>query len=162
MQNKYLLKYPEHPEFEELLNSCGSMTKQLEALGQSLTVELLHEGFESDHFRRYTILKLNGLPVVAACSSSHRFDTFFTDLLHNASTTPIGKFLFANGSNVVRDKIEITLLNQIEITKPYLKEFVQGRYQHNQQFWDRLSYFHYNNQQMELNEIILPEIEIFL
>ena len=61
---KPLLDYPNHPEFEELLNSCGSMTKQLEALGRHLSVTLLYEGVVGDHFHRYITLNLNQIPVV--------------------------------------------------------------------------------------------------
>lgn len=152
--------YPLHPEFEELLNSCGSMTKQLEALGSHLNVRLLHDGIEENCFRRYTILALNDMPVIAACSSTSLEHTFFAELLHNANTTPIGKFLFANNS-VVRDEVLITLENKSVIQKPHLKEFVDTHYLNEQSFWQRKSYFHYKEQHMELIEIVLPELESF-
>lgn len=152
--------YPLHPEFDELLNSCGSMTKQLEALGGHLSVKLLHEGIEENCFRRYTILSLNEIPVIAACSSTTLTSNFFIDVLKNARTTPIGKFLFATPA-VIRDEVLISLAPQADIIKPYLKEFVQTNYSIESAFWQRKSYFHYKQQAMELIEIILPELESF-
>lgn len=161
MQNKPLLAYPEHQEFEELLNSCGSMTKQLENLGRTLSVSLLHEGVEDSYFRRYTILNLNQLPVVIACSSTALNNRFFTTLLQNANTTPIGKFLFASQSQVIRSQIEIELITAEQISLPHLKDFVQRKYQPSQPLWQRLSVFNYQQETMQLCEVMLPELELF-
>lgn len=161
MQNKPLLAYPEHHEFEELLNSCGSMTKQLENLGRTLSVSLLHEGIEDNYFRRYTVLNLNQLPVVIACSSTDLNNPFFTTLLQNANTTPIGKFLFASQSQVIRSQIEIELITAEQISLPHLKDFVQRKYQPSQPLWQRLSVFNYQQETMQLCEVMLPELELF-
>lgn len=161
MPNKPLLNYPEHPEFEELLNSCGSMTKQLESLGQTLSVSLLHEGIEDNFFRRYTVLNLNHLPVVIACSGTKLNNKFFTNLLQNANTTPIGRFLFAPHSQVTRAQIAIESITTQQITLPHLKEFAARKYQPDQPLWQRLSLFNYQQETMQLCEIMLPELELF-
>lgn len=161
MQNKPLLNYPEHPEFEELLNSCGSMTKQLENLGHTLNVDVLHEGIENDCFRRYTILKLNTTPVVIACSSTMISNSFFTNLLKNANTTPIGKFLFAPNSQVQRAQIDIQQIAINDIRQPHLQDFAQQKYQYQQHLWQRNSLFTCHHEIMELCEIILPELDKF-
>lgn len=161
MQNKPLLAYPEHQEFEELLNSCGSMTKQLENLGRTLSVSLLHEGVEDNYFRRYTILNLNQLPVVIACSSTALNNRFFTTLLQNANTTPIGKFLFASQSQVIRSQIEIELIMAEQISLPHLQDFIQRKYRPSQPLWQRLSVLNYQQETMQLCEVMLPELELF-
>ena len=159
---KPLLTYPKQAEFEELLNSCGSMTKQLEDLGQRLSVELLHEGIEDNHFRRYSLLHLNQRAVVIACSSADIHAEFFSALLKNANTTPIGKFLFAPHSLVQRKpemQIELVTINQIH--EPQLKNYLQQHYQNNQEFWQRKSEFNYRDQRLNLIEILLPEFTDF-
>lgn len=163
VMTKPLLDYPNHPEFEELLNSCGSMTKQLEALGRHLSVTLLYEGIVGDHFHRYITLNLNQTPVVLACSNALLEHDFFTKLLQNANTTPIGKFLFANGSGVTRNSnMELDLIHSDIINDLRLQNyFQQHKYQPEQLFWQRKSIFHCQNQQLNLIEIILPELEKF-
>lgn len=160
---KPLLDYPNHPEFEELLNSCGSMTKQLEALGRHLSVTLLYEGIIENQFYRYITLNLNQIPVVLACSNALLEHEFFTQLLQNANTTPIGKFLFASGSAVTRDSnMELDLIDSAIINDPRLQNYFQShKYQLKQLFWQRKSIFHCQNQQLNLIEIILPELEGF-
>lgn len=159
---KPLLTYPKQAEFEELLNSCGSMTKQLEDLGQKLSVELLHEGIEDNYFCRYSLLRLNQRAVVIACSSADIHAEFFLALLKNANTTPIGKFLFATRSQVQRNEamqIELVTINQIH--EPQLKNYIQQHYQTNQEFWQRKSEFNYRDQRLNLIEILLPEFTDF-
>lgn len=160
---KPLLDYPNHPEFEELLNSCGSMTKQLEALGRHLSVTLLYEGIVANQFYRYITLNLNQIPVVLACSNALLEHDFFVKLLQNANTTPIGKFLFANGSTVTRNSnMELDLIHSTIINDPRLQDyFQQHKYQPEQLFWQRKSIFYCQNQQLNLIEIILPELEEF-
>jgi chorismate-pyruvate lyase len=160
---KPLLEYPNHPEFEELLNSCGSMTKQLEALGRHLSVTLLYEGVIENCFHRYITLNLNQIPVVLACSNALIEHDFFAKLLQNANTTPIGKFLFASGSTVARDSsMELDLIHSTIINDPRLQDyFQQHKYQLEQLFWQRKSIFRCQNQQLSLIEIILPELEEF-
>lgn len=159
---KPLLTYPKQAEFEELLNSCGSMTKQLEDLGQTLRVELLHEGIEDNYFRRYSLLHLNQRAVVIACSSADIHAEFFSTLLKNANTTPIGKFLFAPHSLVQRKpemQIELVTINQIY--EPHLQDYLRQHYQTDQEFWLRKSEFNYHDQHLDLIEILLPEFADF-
>ena len=160
---KDLLKYPSHPEFEELLYSCGSMTKQLEALGHKLTVKLIFEGIEEQYYRRYVTLNLNNIPVVLACSSTKLANSFFVDLLKNASTTPIGKFLFASGSQVKRrEKMRMNLLSSNQIKPPKLvSALTSNHYQNNQNFWCRNSTFELGKETLDLIEILLPELDTF-
>lgn len=163
MLTKRLLKaYPKHPEFEELLNSCGSMTQQLESLGKQLTVKLIHEGIEGEYFCRYSLLHLNQRAVVIACSKAHLTDGFFCQLLKNANITPIGKFLFATGSQVQRnDEMNIELVNSSQINESQLQQYLKQNYRSSQEFWQRTSQFSYGNESLNLIEIILPEFEEF-
>jgi chorismate-pyruvate lyase len=163
VQIKSILKYPEHPEFEELLNSCGSMTKQLEALGHKLSVTLVYEGIENDRFCRYVTLNLNQKPVVVACSSSKLQNHFFVNLLKKANTVPIGKFLFASGSMVQRiEKMELELVSPDKIKNTLLISLLNTRnYQTKQIFWQRSSTFEYMDETLSLVEIILPELDKF-
>lgn len=159
---KPLLTYPKQAEFEELLNSCGSMTKQLEDLGQKLSVELLHEGIEDNHFRRYSLLHLNQRAVVIACSSADVNAEFFSTLLKNANTTPIGKFLFAPHSLVQRKpEMQIELVTIKQIHEPHLQDYLRQHYQTDQEFWLRKSEFNYREQRLNLIEILLPEFTDF-
>lgn len=163
MPIKPLLAYPNHPEFEELLNSCGSMTRQLEDLGQKLSVTLLHTGTEGNYFCRYTTLNLNNKSVVIACSSAKITDIFFVNLLKKASTTPIGKYLFAPGSEVKRqDNMHLKLINISQISQSIIIEnLAKNHYQTKQQFWQRTSFFEYQLQRLRLIEILLPELDSF-
>lgn len=163
MPTKPLLKnYPQHAEFEELLNSCGSMTQQLENLGQQLSVKLIHEGIEGEHFCRYSLLHLNQRAVVIACSQANLSAEFFCQLLKNANVTPIGKFLFAAGSQVQRNNaMDIKLVSSAQISKLQLQQYLNQNYRNNQEFWQRTSQFNYRNEQLNLIEIILPEFEEF-
>lgn len=159
---KPILTYPQQAEFEELLNSCGSMTKQLEDLGQLLKVELLHEGIEDNYFRRYSLLRLNQRAVVIACSSADIHAEFFSTLLKNANTTPIGKFLFASQSQVHRNpEMQIELVTIKQIHEPHLQNYLRQHYQACQEFWQRKSEFNYREQRLNLIEILLPEFTDF-
>lgn len=160
---KPLLKdYPQHVEFEELLNSCGSMTQQLENLGQQLSVKLIHEGVEDEYFCRYSLLHLNQRAVVIACSQACLSAEFFCKLLKNANVTPIGKFLFATGSQVRRDNnMDIRLITSAQISEPQLQQYLNKNYRVDQEFWQRTSQFNYGNEELNLIEIILPEFEEF-
>jgi chorismate-pyruvate lyase len=159
---KPILTYPQQAEFEELLNSCGSMTKQLEDLGQTLRVELLHEGIEDNYFRRYSLLHLNQRAVVIACSSADVNAEFFSALLKNANTTPIGKFLFAPHSLVQRKpEMQIELVKISQINEPHLQNYLRQHYQACQEFWQRKSEFNYHEQRLNLIEILLPEFTDF-
>lgn len=163
MPTKPLLKnYPQHAEFEELLNSCGSMTQQLENLGQQLSVKLIHEGIEGEYFCRYSLLHLNQRAVVIACSQAHLSAEFFCQLLRNANVTPIGKFLFARGSQVQRNnEMDIKLVSSAQISEPQLQQYLNQYYRTNQEFWQRTSQFNYRDQRLNLIEILLPEFTDF-
>lgn len=163
MPTKPLLKnYPQHAEFEELLNSCGSMTQQLENLGQQLSVKLIHEGIEGEYFCRYSLLHLNQRAVVIACSQAHLSAEFFCQLLRNANVTPIGKFLFARGSQVQRNnEMDIKLVSSAQISEPQLQQYLNQNYRTNQEFWQRTSQFNYRDQRLNLIEILLPEFTDF-
>lgn len=163
MPTKPLLKnYPQHAEFEELLNSCGSMTQQLENLGQQLSVKLIHEGIEGEYFCRYSLLHLNQRAVVIACSQANLSAEFFCQLLRNANVTPIGKFLFARGSQVQRNnEMDIKLVSSAQISEPQLQQYLNQNYRTNQEFWQRTSQFNYRDQRLNLIEILLPEFTDF-
>jgi len=163
VQSKPLMGYPEHHEFEELLGSCGTMTKQLEEKGHHLTVTLLSEEYHGQYFRRYTILNLDNTPVVLACSQTDIKNQYFHSLLKNASTTPIGKFLFAKDSRVKRESdmlIELITINEL-LDYPLLTDnLLSHKYQQSQQFWQRKSLFTYNTESFVLIEILLPELDL--
>lgn len=163
---KPFLNYPRHAGFEELLNSCGSMTKQLEALGHYLTVTLLAEEILNGNFKRYITLNLNEVPVVIACSHTATCNTFFYQLLKNASTTPIGKFLFSSQDNQVSraDNMLISQINTPGLMQQYpliASRLAKHSYQAEQLFWQRQSVFTYYQEKLELIEIILPELGMF-
>lgn len=164
MPVKPLMNYPNYPEFEELLNSCGSMTRQLENLGHRLSVTLLAEHETNDYFQRYTTLNLNNTPVVVACSQTLNTNNFFHNLLRNANTTPIGKFLFAN-QFVKRQadmQIKQVTINHFSHHPIITANILRCKYQPNQIFWQRKSIFEYlDNEQFELIEVLLPELELF-
>lgn len=162
--SKTLLHYPRHPQFEELLNSCGSMTSQLEELGQQLTVTLLQEGIINNERWRIITLNLNDCPVILASSHCSVNAEFFCNLLKNASVTPIGKFLFAPQSRVTRDldmQLELISRNQSKTSNLY-NYLETHNYCIDQQFWQRSSTFHYQRETLKLVEILLPELESFL
>lgn len=162
-QFKPLLGYPEHREFEELLGSCGSMTKQLEEKGHHLTVTLLAEEYHDQYFRRYTILNLDNIPVVVACSQTAIKNQYFHELLKNASTTPIGKFLFAKNSRVKRNpdmRIELVNINDLKSHPLIIANLVNHQYHQSQQFWLRKSSFIYYTESFELIEVLLPELDL--
>ncbi|AUR52606.1 chorismate--pyruvate lyase family protein [Aquella oligotrophica] len=163
VQFKPLLGYPKHSEFEELLSSCGSMTKQLEEKGHHLSVTLLSEAYHEEYFRRYTILNLDNIPVVVACSQTDIKNQYFHSLLKNASTTPIGKFLFAKDSKVKRESdmaIELVTINDLQDYPILTANLLSHKYQQSQQFWQRKSLFTYNSESFELIEILLPELDL--
>lgn len=161
-KNKIILEYPDHIAFNELLNSCGSMTKQLEKMGHQLTVELIYEGRVNNNFCRYTILKLDNIPVILALSQTIQNNTTFSTLLQNANNTPIGKFLFAPNSNIIRNEVIISQINTISITDKKLSQYIISNYNQLQNLFQRESVFHYQDENMSLIEIILPELTGFI
>ena len=163
MKIKPLKPYPNHPEFEELLNSCASMTYQLEALGHKLTVTLIQEGVNKNSFSRFIFLNLNQKPVIAAYSSCQLKDQYFVKLLQNANITPIGKFLFAPYSEVKReDNMQISFIKLEDISQQIIQtNLLQQNYQPQQQLWLRSSVFSYQNEKLYLDEFILPELDSF-
>lgn len=151
-----------HPEFSQLLNFSGSMTQQLEALGQ-LSVNLLTEDIEQAYFRRYSILQLNNRAVIASCSSTLLTHEVFCQLLSNANTIPIGKFLFAPQTLIQRQNdmlIEPIVLGQIAY--PTLAAyFKRHNYDKQQPLWQRKSTFTYQHERLDVTEILLPELKNF-
>ena len=162
-RNNQLENYPLHDEFEEILNSCGSMTRNLEKLGHELTVNLLFEGIISGKYHRVVTLNLDVIPVVLACSTTDRSNEFFYQLLKNADITPIGKFLFAKHSGVERQEgMQLQLLKIVEIFEQKLCEQLKKyNYSPEQKFWLRQSIFNYADEKLYLSEIILPELDYF-
>ncbi len=155
------------------------MTANLEALGQYLSVHLLQQGHSNGQFFRATLLQLNQKNVVAAYSSCSLQHSFFSALLANANVTPIGKFLFATESLVKRNNdMQIKLYNQAELhnwlfersrcaanavdapppEEHPLTSFLNSHYPLAQRFWVRHSTFAYQQEILELSEVILPEI----
>lgn len=159
MHNLISLDYPDNNEFAELLNSCGSMTEQLKRLHYDFSVELLKTEIVDNKILRYTLLKLNNTPVIIAESSCLITDDIFFEIIKNADTTPIGKYLFAPNSEITRTNIEI---DQIKISdlnnKQTTQKYILNNYASSQQLWQRNSMFFHNMQKMSLVEIILPNI----
>ena len=152
------------PKLHELLHSYGSMTSQLEALGQEFSVSLIHEAQEGAYFRRYTYLNLNHKPVILACSSCLVQDVFFTQLLMHAKTIPIGKFLFASESAIQRlPNMQIHKLPLAAIFPPQLQLILKNSqlFEPPQSVWQRHSRFSYQTEQLEVIEILLPALEKF-
>lgn len=137
------------------------MTKQLESLGHKLTVDLIYDGFLAEDFCRNSILKLDQQPVVAASSIALKNNPFFIELLQKANSIPIGKFLFAENSMVLRDKITTKFINNISHLPQSLVIFLRNNYTQKQSFWQRTSRFIYQEQEMHLIEIILPGLDLF-
>lgn len=139
------------------------MTRQLEELGQQLSVTLLQEHTTTEERWRIITLNLNQRPVILAASHCALSAEFFCNLLKNAAITPIGKFLFAANSPVTRDdNMQITSITRAEINSPPLSNYLQSlHYQPDQQFWQRQSVFNYADERLFLTEIILPEVERF-
>ncbi len=141
------------------------MTKQLESLGTKLSVTLLAEIEEKDYFRRCITLNLNNTPVVVASSQTLIRYSFFYELLKNASTTPIGTFLFAADSQVQRQadmQLKLVTVNDLHHLPQIIQNLGQHSYQAQQTFWQRTSIFTYHDEeQFELIEILLPELELF-
>lgn len=160
--NNILQDYPKHKAFEELLNSCGSMTRQLENMGHTLTVELIKEGIIGDYFCRYTILKLDNTPVIFALSHSKLNSHKFINILKNANNIPIGRFLFAKDSQIVRNKIAISKVFINNVSDIIIKTYLETNYNHEQVIFSRESEFiSAENEKMILVEIILPEFKKF-
>lgn len=140
------------------------MTAQLENLGQQLTISLIHEEVSQQQFQRLITLNLNDIAVVAAFSYTGLNQRFFSQLLRNANTTPIGKFLFANPSKAKRlDNMQIkqAKLQQIQTIKLQEMLLASG-YTPEQLFWQRSSIFSYQDEQLHLQEILLPELAKFI
>ncbi|MEN9946009.1 MAG: hypothetical protein RLZZ293_395 [Pseudomonadota bacterium] len=163
LQSEQVLNYPKHDGFEELLNSCGSMTSQLENLGHQLSITLISEIHTEKYFERYISLNLDQVPVILACSRSKISNEFFYTLLKNAHVTPIGKFLFAPHSQVKRlPHMEIKQIDALMLSNlPILKQYLTNKYHSQQQFWLRNSQFSYLTQQLDVIEIILPQVNLF-
>ncbi len=157
------LDYPDNNEFAELLNSCGSMTEQLKKLHYDFSVELLKTEISDNKISRYTLLKLNNTPVIIAESSCLITDDIFFEIIKNADTTPIGKYLFAKNSQIIRSNVEITQIKSHGITNAQIiQSFILKNFSPSQLFWLRTSVFRHSQQQMNLNETILPNIYKFI
>lgn len=163
MHNLISLDYPDNNEFAELLNSCGSMTEQLKKLHYDFSVELLKTEIVDNKISRYTLLKLNNIPVIIAESSCLISDTVFYEIIKNADTTPIGKYLFAKNSHIIRSNVETTQIKSSDITNSQIiQSFLLNNFSPLQFFWLRTSVFRHSQQQMNLNETILPNIYKFI
>ncbi|MDD3266778.1 MAG: hypothetical protein PHC75_06335 [Burkholderiales bacterium] len=155
-----LQNYPNHKAFEELLNSCGSMTRQLETIGHKLTVKLLKEGLIEDNFCRYTLLKLDNNPVILALSYTKNNNLTFIEILKNANNIPIGKFLFAKSSGISRDSLVISKITLDELSDSLISNYLKTHYHDKQEMFSRKSEFiSVQNEKMILIEIILPELK---
>ena len=156
------IKYTLSDAFSILLNSCGSMTKELESIGNKFSVEILKCELVNDIYYRHVLLKLNSIAVVIATGKCSIHNQYLYSLLYNANTQPIGKFIFAENSNINRAKIKITEILATEANSPIITTELQKNYANAQQFWQRISKFTYQEETLILEEIILPEVGQFL
>ena len=140
------------------------MTAQLENLGQQLSISLIHEGINNQQFQRLVTLNLNNIAVVAAFSWANVDDRFFSQLLLNANTIPIGKFLFTDPSHAHRlNNMQIKQISLQQIQTLKLQQMLAASgHAPTQSFWQRSSIFAYRHEQLHLVEILLPELANFL
>lgn len=154
----------EKPTLDQLLHNKQSMTKQLESLNADLKVDVIHSEFKDNKFERVVSLKLKNNPVLIGVSEAHVSSPYFVSILKNADTLPIGKILFAKGSQVKRDKnMQIANIYSPAITDVVVKNCISKLgYDDHVIIYKRTSVFRYKNQKMQLTEYILPAINQFL
>jgi chorismate-pyruvate lyase len=153
-----------NPAFMRLLHSRDSMTANLEALGQNLSISLVQQGDTLSETFRATVLNLNQKAVITAYSSCSLKHKFFSTLLKNAATTPLGKFLFAADSAIKRNHgMQILAHSLSQLPVPLLSSFLcTSGFSQQQQFWVRYSTFSYATESLQLIEVILPQLNNLL
>ena len=145
---------------EDLINNKGSMTKALESLHRNLTVELLKNGVLANEYVRISSLKLESMPVITAIVSTNVANPTFVNILRNASTTPIGKMLFAPGADIHRrDSMKIIVLTVHDIPNEVVHKYINSLgYNDATHLVARKSEFYHQTETMEITEYILPSM----
>lgn len=145
---------------EELINNKGSMTTALESLKHNFSVELLKNGVLSNNYVRISSLKLDNTPVIAAIVSTNVANPTFVDILRKASTTPIGKMLFAKGADIHRrDDMKIIVLTVHDIDNSIIHKYLNSLgYNDSTRIVARNSEFYHQTETMSITEYVLPSM----
>jgi chorismate-pyruvate lyase len=145
---------------EDLINNKGSMTKALESLHHNLSVELLKNGIVANEYVRISSLKLESTPVIAAIVSTNVANPTFVSILRNAATTPIGKMLFAPGSDIHRrNDMKVVVLTVHEVDNDIVHQYLNSLgYNDATHLVARKSEFYHQTETLEITEYILPSM----
>lgn len=152
---------PSQPQtLEDLINNKGSMTKALESLHHNLTVKLLRSGVLANEYVRISSLQLESTPVIAAIVSTNVANPTFVSILRNASTTPIGKMLFAPGADIHRrDNMKIIVLTVHDVENEVVHKYINHLgYNDATHLVARRSEFYHQAETMSITEYILPSM----
>lgn len=152
---------PSQPQtLEDLINNKGSMTKALESLHRNFTVELIKNGVLENDYVRISSLQLESTPVIAAIVSTNVANPTFVNILRNASTTPIGKMLFAPGADIHRrDNMKIIVLTVHDVENDSVHKYINSLgYNDATHLVARKSEFYHKAETMNITEYILPSM----
>lgn len=141
-------------EFMQLVSSTNSMTENLLHLGNDLRVKLIYDGVRDDKYCRDIILYLDNTPVIIASSTTNLDNQYFVNILKNANTTPIGKFLFNPKYNIAREDMQVLAIDGAKpIELPYHYNPLDNG------LFLRISRFTYANETFELKEVVLKSLK---
>ena len=151
---------PQEQTLEEFINNKGSMTVALKKLSPNFSVELLKNGVIANNYVRISSLKLDNTPVLAAYVSTNVSNQTFVQILRNASTTPIGKMLFAPGADIHRrDDMKITVMTVHEVNSAILHDYLHKiGYDDSTHIVARYSEFYHKDETLSITEYILPSM----
>ena len=145
----------------EVLENPGSTTKLFKALTDDYVLEVLDSGVYAGIFQRITLIKLDQIPVMLGLSATCTTNQLFMDILQNAATTPIGSKLFAPDSKILRGEMIIKKIAVKEIVNPIIFKYIRTMNIDDKLYY-RYSIFKSGQETMELNEYVLPGLDVIL
>jgi chorismate-pyruvate lyase len=145
----------------EFLGNPGSTTKLFKALTDDYVLEILGCGVYAGVFQRITLIKLDQIPVMLGLSVTQTTNPLFMDIIQNTATAPIGNRLFDADSTISRGEMIVRKIAINDIANQVVFKYVRDMNIDDELYY-RYSVFRSGQEAMELNEYILPGLEVIL
>lgn len=144
--------------WEDIVYDPGSTTKAFKFLTNNYNLEVLLSQVEGDCFQRIVRISLDGMPVMIALSTTKLKNSLFLDILQNAHNIPIGVRLFAPGSGITREAMQVSKLDYAMLDNNRVKTYIPP-IKPDEVLYYRSSVFNCGAESMELKEYVLPGLK---
>lgn len=145
----------------DIIYDPGSTTKAFKLFSSDYSLDILFSGFADELFKRIVVIKLDSIPVMVASSTTKPTDLLFLDILQNSATRPIGVRLFGDDSGISRGEMIVNKTTTAYVTDPIVLEYLEHIVP-NGELYFRQSIFSYEDEQMRLDEYVLPGLEYII